>query len=525
MVDNRSTDGTVSALRSFQKKYGDDFGSFKVIRSRKNVGFGRGNNMGFALGESDLVAFFNVDTEVLPDTLTELVKAVEQSEKNVAMWELRQFPYEHPKLYDPITLDALWSSGAAFAVRREVFARLHGFDDKIFMYAEDVDLSWRFRSFGYHIRYVPRSVIMHYSYESAGTVKPKQHVFGVINNLQLRYRFGSWYDIIKGHMQFWSLMAIPPAFPGSKTYLLKEYFKHFSHVSHFRSKKSKGNDKAFKPFFAGWDYAPVRDGGYYENRLPEAYPLVSVIVRTCGRPAVLRETLLSLRNQTWPNLEIVVVEDGPDLSRAMIEKEFSDLNILYEASGEKVGRSRAGNRAMELAHGIYLNFLDDDDVFYADHVEVLAGELQRTENRAVYAFAYETPIDIKSKDPYRYEIKNYLGIHKQDFNRIILCHHNYIPIQCIMFEKTLFEEYGGLDETLDQLEDWDLWVRYSLHTDFTCIKKTTSLYRVPCNRKVNKERQDALDKALEVVRNKHKDYMQHLSVYDVAKMYEKTSLW
>ena len=81
--------------------------------------------------------------------------------------------------------------------------------------------------------------------------------------------------------------------------------------------------------------------------------------------------------------------------------------------------------------------------------------------------------------------------------------------------------FGGLDETLDALEDWDLWVRYSLHTDFTCVKKTTSVYRVPHNRKINSERQKALDEALVVVRNKHKHYIQTVSVYDIAMMYEK----
>ena len=64
------------------------------------------------------------------------------------------FPYEHPKIYDPVTQEAQWSSGAAFAIRCEVYERLGGFDEKIFMYGEDVDLSWRLRSFGYKIRYV-----------------------------------------------------------------------------------------------------------------------------------------------------------------------------------------------------------------------------------------------------------------------------------------------------------------------------------------------------------------------------------
>ena len=89
-----------------------------------------------------------------------------------------------------------------------------------------------------------------------------------------------------------------------------------------------------------------------------------------------------------------------------------------------------------------------------------------------------------------------------------------------MFEKTLFENYGGLDEGLDALEDWDLWVRYSLYTDFDCIEKTTSIYRVPKDHNINRKRQKELDDALAVVRNKHKSYMQTVSVYDMAMMYQ-----
>ena len=90
-----------------------------------------------------------------------------------------------------------------------------------------------------------------------------------------------------------------------------------------------------------------------------------------------------------------------------------------------------------------------------------------------------------------------------------------------MFEKSLFEEYGGLDETLDALEDWDLWVRYSLHTDFLCIPKTTSIYRVPGNQEIDKKRQKDLDDALLIVREKHKAYQQTMSVYDFAMLFEK----
>lgn len=523
VVDNGSADRTLEKLYQEKEKLRGLAGSFEIIEAKKNLGFGKANNLGFAKGSSGLVCFFNMDTEVLPDTLPEIRRAAEEAPETAAMWELRQFPYEHPKIYDPVTMEASWSSGAAFAVRRTVFARAGGFDEKLFLYAEDVDLSWRIRALGYQIRYVPRAAIFHYSYEKAGAVKPDQHVYGVVNNLMLRYRFGSFYDILKGHLQFWSLMGAPAAFPGAKARLLKEYGKHFLKIPHFLRTRERGKRKNFMPQFYGWDYTTNRTGGYYANERPGQTPKVSVLVRTCGRPSVLRETLISLRNQTYPNLEVIVVEDGENRSEKMIREEFADLDLRYLSTGKKAGRSRAGNLAMEAAAGKYLNFLDDDDLFYADHVETLVSCLEKEKARAAYAFAFETPIQVIEKDPYRYSVKHYRETYKQEFDRIMLCHHNYIPIQAILFEKSLFEEYGGLDETLDALEDWDLWVRYSLHTDFACVKKTTSLYRVPQDRRENAKRQKTLDEALILVRNKHKNYIQNISVYDIAMMYEKGS--
>lgn len=519
VVDNNSSDQTVTLLEEFQKKNGHKFGSFNILKEENNWGFGKANNIGFEKGNSPIVCFFNIDTELFADTIAELDREIAESDEKAALWELRQFPYEHPKMYDILTGRTTWSSGAAFAVRREVYEQMGGFDDEIFMYAEDVDLSWRIRVAGYMLKYVPRVKIKHYSYESAGVVKPNQYIYSVINNLLLRYRFGTAKDILRGHMYFWNIMRQPDVFENSRKMLRGQYWKHFKKIRHFKAGgkyKRRGVES-----FIGFDYSSIRDGAFYENELPKENPLVSVIVRTCGRPSVLRETLISLRKQTYDNLEIVVVEDGMDVSRKMIQEEFGDLNIRYHATGEKVGRSKAGNTAMEMAKGEYLNFLDDDDLFYADHVEILVELIQKTGLKAAYATAFETPVEVLSREPYKYVIKDYLGIHKQPFDKIMLCHHNYIPIQCIMFSKDLFEQYGGLDESVDALEDWDMWVRYSLHTDFAFVLKTTSQYRVPAVREINAKRQKELDDALIEMREKHKNYIQTISVYDVAKMYEK----
>lgn len=516
VVDNSSTDNTLEILNMIKNEIGIEFNKFEIIKSDCNLGFGKANNLGFKMGNSDLVCFFNIDTEVFDDTLINLVDEVKNSKTEVALWELRQFPYEHPKFYDILTGYTTWSSGAAFAVRREIYNDLGGFDDKIFMYAEDVDLSWRIRNKGYKLKYCPKSTITHYSYENANEVKPNQYLNSLVNNLLLRYRFGNIKNILSGNIKLLSLMRQKGPFEHSRKMLLKKYIGHFSKIPHFWGWKIKNLNDEFIPKFIGWDYEIIRNGAFYENKYPKTQPLVSIIVRTCNRPTVLRETLISLRNQTYKNIEIVVVEDGKNVSESMIISEFSDLNIVYFSTKENVGRSRAGNKAMNLANGKYLNFLDDDDLFFADHVEVLVKSLEESGKRACYALAYETPIEVESINPYIYREIYHSLIYNQKFNRMLLFHHNYIPIQCIMFEKSLFLENGGLDESLDALEDWDLWVRYALKNDFLLIEKVTSIYRVPFNKTVSNKRQESLNNALITVREKHKSYKSIISPNNAA---------
>ena len=523
VFDNNSSDKTTKLLKDLQARSQNLFSGFEVIFSDKNLGFGKANNLAAAKGKDDIICFFNIDTELLPDSLESLQQSIICSPADVGMWELRQLPYEHPKYYDPATGETSWCSGAAFAIRRSVFDSLGGFDPNIFMYAEDVDLSWRVRSMGYKALYIPKVCIVHHSYERAAEIKPNQYIYSIINNLLLRYKFGSFPDIALGHLLFWNMMLRHKApFFHAKKKLLSEYIK--LNRSLFRILKSRNPNFSKTAKFLKFDYEIMRDGAFCPAADAEELPLVSVLVRTCGRPSVLRETLNSLALQTYQNFEIIVVEDGPPDSEPMIRKNFHHLNIFYYATDKKVGRSQVGNLAMEKAHGKYLNFLDDDDLFFADHIEVLVQALSKSDKRAAYAAGLETPIEVISVNPYQYWVVQYIKRHTQGFDPVVLCHHNYIPIQCIMFEKELFENYGGFDTDLDALEDWDLWVRYSLYTDFEFVPKTTSIYRVPSDQMVSRKRQSALDEALVVLRNKHKKYMRQLSVSDIASLYEKASL-
>ncbi|MEK6806983.1 MAG: glycosyltransferase [Pseudomonadota bacterium] len=145
------------------------------------------------------------------------------------------------------------------------------------------------------------------------------------------------------------------------------------------------------------------------------------------------------------------------------------------------GRCRAGNAGLDAASGELIGFLDDD-LLYADHVETLVAELAaHTQCAAVYGLAFEIPTQVVSRDPFRYRECSPVLMHDQPFSRPALGRRNYLPIQSVLFRREIYERHGGFDPELENYEDWNLWVRYSLERDFGRVAKATSLYRVPAD--------------------------------------------
>ena len=231
----------------------------------------------------------------------------------------------------------------------------------------------------------------------------------------------------------------------------------------------------------------------------------------------MRKALNSIREQEYKNIQVVVVEDGANISEQMITNEFSDLNIVYQATGERKGRCYAGNVGLKLAQGEYLNFLDDDDMLLPNHFQVLYTRILQTQVKAAYAWAEEHQILIKNRETYEFVVKRKFFRYKQPFNRLLLCYMNYIPIQSILFSRELYDLYGGFDENLEVLEDWDLWVRYAVHADFLMVPEVTSVYYTPYKFSEKTGRQKQLDDGLKIVREKHRELVVQCSTADIGR--------
>ena len=543
VLDNGSTDNSFAWLSKQQAVLSQKFASLSLNQGQ-NIGFGLGHNFNLALTTTPYFWVTNVDLEFEPDSLTTLLATAQQdssqafSNTSIAAWECRQKPYEHPKDYHPVTGETAWCSSACVLFKTDAIQSVKGYDPLLFLYGEDVELSYRLRRQGYKLKYVPKATVWHYTYEEAAQVKPQQFLGSTLANVLLRCRYGRRHEVIQGFVMFMALFAMKPQFPGMRTKLLGQLWKLIQLAPKFLSSRQKSQE-TFP--FRMWDYAMAREGAFYEypnaqnSAIVQAeknntLPWVSVLVRTMpGRSGKLKEALASVAHQTYARIELVVVEDGgQDVQSAKphidaLEKSGVIQKIVYRPLA-KVGRCEAGNQALAAATGQLCCFLDDDDLFYADHLEVLVNAwLNNTQLGAVYSLAYEVRTEVISEEPWVYKDILHNLIHRQPFNRGVLWHHNYFPIQAVLFQRQLFLDHGGFDTSLDNLEDWNLWVRYSLKNDFELVPKVTSLYRVPND--VNKalQRQSVLDDYYAKAQAKHAELRVELSPTEIIQIAQELS--
>ena len=128
-----------------------------------NSGTSKGQNILFKECDTEYLMVYNPDIVVAPDYfITMMEHYISDNSGKIGMVEARQTPIEHPKSYNPTTLEELWGAMACVIIPSEVYRELGGLDeDNFFMYCDDVDFSWRVRLSGRKIKYSPNSPVFH----------------------------------------------------------------------------------------------------------------------------------------------------------------------------------------------------------------------------------------------------------------------------------------------------------------------------------------------------------------------------
>ncbi len=204
-------------------------------------------------------------------------------------------------------------------------------------------------------------------------------------------------------------------------------------------------------------------------------PRVSMVVRTRDRLPLLRRALESVAAQRYPDLEVVVVNDGGADPTPVLADLEEALTVGLISHPTPLGRARSAQVGLEGATGTYVNFLDDDDTVHPHHLRTLVEELLRTSARVAYSNVECLLVEGGETGPTRVLARSAFA---SEFDPTRLLFENTIPIMAVLMERRLALEAGGFDAALDYFEDWDLWLRLSRRTAFCHIPVITATYFV-----------------------------------------------
>ena len=205
-----------------------------------------------------------------------------------------------------------------------------------------------------------------------------------------------------------------------------------------------------------------------ETPLPEPLPVVSVIVPTKNRAAILGATLDSVFAQTYPAWELLVVDDGSTDSTMDLLATYDDprLSVLRHPMSQGVASAR--NTGLEAASGTYVAYLDSDNTWLPDFLELMVRFIVRDGHRAAYAMSALVEEGGEGRTLFR----------GMPFNREALRERNYIDCIVLVHERSLVDEVGMFDTSLRRNVDWDLFIRLAAACDFGYVPFIATQYDV-----------------------------------------------
>ncbi len=214
-----------------------------------------------------------------------------------------------------------------------------------------------------------------------------------------------------------------------------------------------------------------------ENYEKKAGPVVSVLVPTFNRPQYLSKALASVLQQSYRNLQVIVINDGGEDVNDIINS-FRDPRLLFINRKENRGKPYSLNEALNRADGKYVAYLDDDDLYYPNHIETLVNALEfQTDCQVAYSDFYKAYCRVSS-DGNRQVLSKVVEV-SRDFDRFLMLLFNHVLHVCLMHRRDLIEKTGPYNEQLNVLIDWDMTRRLVFFSDFHHACEITGEYYHP----------------------------------------------
>ncbi len=220
--------------------------------------------------------------------------------------------------------------------------------------------------------------------------------------------------------------------------------------------------------------------------------MVTLAIPIYNGSLYLKECLQSVVNQTFSDLEILIVDDNStDDSFEIINTFLDDKRIKYYKNTKNLGLVENWNTCIKLSQGEFIQFVFQDDILELNCVEILHNNLIESKSSFVLCdrkYFFEDEVDAETKTFYlnlkklshlidrsrKVEINESWCYFEKYFIKF-----NYLGEPNVgMFKKELIANYGGFDKNLKQIVDFEFWLRLSLQEPFFFIKKELIHFRI-----------------------------------------------
>ena len=202
-------------------------------------------------------------------------------------------------------------------------------------------------------------------------------------------------------------------------------------------------------------------------------PSISVIIPAYNAQDTIVETIESVLNQTFGDLEVLVIDDGSqDLTGDRV-RSFDDPRVKF-LPYKNGGVALARNRGIANAKGEYISFLDHDDLWTPDKLKDQLAALQKNDDAGV-AYSWTTCM-FSDENPVRYKQLDKVYFEGNVYDKILLI--NFIGSGSnILARKEAIESVGGFDAAPVSNEDLDFYIRLAAKWHFALVPKHQILYR------------------------------------------------
>lgn len=196
-------------------------------------------------------------------------------------------------------------------------------------------------------------------------------------------------------------------------------------------------------------------------------PLLSIILPTFNRGKYILDAIESIQAMSFRNWELIIIDDGStDQTNIVISKCLIDERIHYSYNETNQGASFARNLGLQKSKGKYISYLDSDNTYSSSFVSHAIEFLEKNQNfDLVYGALFTSSHGKKNEILFK------------EFSRRQLLKGNYIDMSTIVHRRKLYELFGGFDESINRLDDWDLILKYTQNNDAKGLDILAANYR------------------------------------------------